>query len=152
MKLKKIGEVAKELGITTRTIRFYEEEGLLEPVKTSKGTRLYSEEHIRKLKVIKELRDMGIPLARIKSIVNIRKKSSSGDEASQKVLSAFEELEREIEDRIQLLNMVLAEINSLKLTVSQCRGCSLEPTFENCSECYRWEPIARNRLGSLLEG
>ncbi len=151
MKLKKIGEVAKELGITTRTIRFYEEEGLLEPVRTSKGTRLYSEEHIRRLRVIKELRDMGIPLERIKSIMSIRKDSSSGDEASQKVLSTFEELEREIEEKIQLLNMVLSEINSLKPAVSQCRGCSLEPTLENCSKCYRWEPIVRNRLGSLLE-
>ncbi len=151
MKLKKIGEVAKELGITTRTIRFYEEEGLLEPVRTSKGTRLYSEEHIRKLRVIKELRDMGIPLERIKSIVNIRKESSSGDEASEKVISVFKELEHEIIEKIQLLNMVLSEINSIKPAVSRCRGCTLKPTLKNCSKCYRWEPIVRNRLGSLLE-
>ena len=151
MKLKKIGKVAKELGITTRTIRFYEEEGLLEPVRTSKGTRLYSEEHIRRLKVIKELRDMGIPLERIKSIVNIRKESSSGDEASKKVLSAFEELEVEVIKKIQLLNMALAEINSLKPAVSRCRGCTLKPTLENCTHCDKWEPIVRNRLGSLLE-
>ena len=152
MKLKKIGEVAKELGITTRTIRFYEEEGLLEPIRTSKGTRLYSEEHIRRLRVIKELREMGIPLEKIKSIVIIRKNSSSGDEASQNVLSAFEEIERKIEEKIQLLNMVLAEINSLKPAVYQCRGCTLQPTLENCTRCDRWEPIVRNRLGSLLEG
>ena len=152
MKLKKIGDVAKELGITTRTIRFYEEEGLLEPVRTQKGTRLYSEEHIGKLRIIKELRDIGVPLERIKSIVNMRKESSSGDEASKKVLSAFEELEREVMKKIQLLNKVLAEINSLKPAVSQCEGCTLEPTLENCTQCDRWEPIVRNRLGSLLEG
>ena len=152
MKLKRIGEVAKELCITTRTIRFYEEEGLLEPVRTLKGTRLYSEDHIRRLKVIKKLRDMGIPLERIKLIVSIRKESSSGDEASKRVLSAFEELEREIGEKIQLLNMVLAEINSLKPAVSQCRGCTLQPTLENCTQCDRWEPIVKNMLGSLLEG
>ena len=152
MKLKKIGEVAKQLGITTRTIRFYEEEGLIEPVKTPKGTRLYSEEHIRRLRVIKELRDMGISLEKIKAIVKIRKESSSGDEASKRVLSAFEELESAIMKKVQLLNMVLAEINSLKPAVSQCRGCTFQPTLENCTQCDRWEPIVKNRLGNLLEG
>ena len=152
MKLKKIGKVAKQLGITTRTIRFYEEEGLLEPLRSLKGTRLYSEEHVRKLRVIKELRDLGIPLDSIKSIVKIRAESTSGDQASKRVLSAFEELESAIMKKVQLLNMVLAEINSLKLAVSQCRGCTLQPTLENCTRCDKWEPIVRNSLGSLLEG
>ena len=38
----KIGDVARQLGTTARTLRYYEEQGLLTPPRTAKGTRLYA--------------------------------------------------------------------------------------------------------------
>ena len=48
----KIGEVASHLATSIRTIRFYEEEGLIYPIRTEKGTRLYNNKHVTRLKVI----------------------------------------------------------------------------------------------------
>lgn len=60
-----IGEAARETGLTYRTIRFYEQKGLIKPNKD--GTqRLYWPEHIARLKEIDRLAGYGFTLAEIK--------------------------------------------------------------------------------------
>lgn len=65
--LLRIQEVASELGLTTRSIRYYEELGLLSPAARSEGAyRLYDPSDIERLRFIKELRDdAGFSLAEI---------------------------------------------------------------------------------------
>ena len=65
--LLRIQEVASELGLTTRSIRYYEELGLLSPAARSEGAyRLYDASDIERLRFIKELRDdAGFSLAEI---------------------------------------------------------------------------------------
>ncbi|NCO51055.1 MAG: MerR family transcriptional regulator [Deltaproteobacteria bacterium] len=58
-----IGEVARQLGITTRTIRYYEEIGLMgEPSRLEGGARTYSRSGLLRLKFILKLKDLGISL------------------------------------------------------------------------------------------
>lgn len=58
-----IGEVAKRLGITTRTIRYYEEIGLMgPPERLGGGTRMYERPEILRLKFILKLKELGISL------------------------------------------------------------------------------------------
>lgn len=58
-----IGELAKRLGITTRTIRYYEEIGLLGPSKRiGGGTRTYNKDDILRLKFCLKLKELGISL------------------------------------------------------------------------------------------
>src|SRR5882757_7021504 len=65
--LHAIGAIAGRAGVTTRTLRYYQEMGLLHPSGlTSRGNRLYSEADVERLKRILELRDvMGFDLERI---------------------------------------------------------------------------------------
>jgi MerR family transcriptional regulator, repressor of the yfmOP operon len=65
--LLRIQEVAAALGLTTRTIRYYEEIGLLTPAARSEGDyRLYDEDDLERLRFIKDLRDeAGFSLAEI---------------------------------------------------------------------------------------
>ena len=65
--LLKIQEVASELGLTARSIRYYEELGLLSPAARSEGAyRLYDASDVERLRFIKELRDdAGFSLAEI---------------------------------------------------------------------------------------
>lgn len=69
--LAKIQEVAAELGLTTRSIRYYEELGLLRPVARSEGDyRLYDADDIERLRYIKGLRDdAGFSLAEIAQLL-----------------------------------------------------------------------------------
>jgi DNA-binding transcriptional MerR regulator len=67
-----IGEVAERTGVTQRTLRFYEEKGLLRPPgRMEGGFRLYSEEDVKRVKHIRRLQDLlGVSLAEIKEMVD----------------------------------------------------------------------------------
>jgi DNA-binding transcriptional MerR regulator len=67
-----IGEVAERTGVTQRTLRFYEEKGLLRPPERMEGGfRLYSEEDVKRVKHIRRLQDLlGVSLADIKEMVD----------------------------------------------------------------------------------
>lgn len=66
-----IGEAAERTGLTQRTLRYYEEKGLLKPPSRMEGGfRLYSDEDMERVERIKELRDLlGFSLADIKEMV-----------------------------------------------------------------------------------
>ncbi|MBI1886254.1 MAG: MerR family transcriptional regulator, partial [Chloroflexi bacterium] len=66
-----IGEVAERTGVTQRTLRFYEEKGLLQPPSRMEGGfRLYSEDDVRRVELIKKLQSLlGVTLAEIKEMV-----------------------------------------------------------------------------------
>lgn len=64
-----IGELAKQLGITTRTIRYYEEIGLMgPPERMGGGTRMYNRDDILRLKFILKLKELGISLKEMQEL------------------------------------------------------------------------------------
>ena len=65
-----INDISKELGLTKRAIKFYEEKGLLSVPKDKNGYRNYSQEHIRILKIISVYRKLGIGITDIKKIIS----------------------------------------------------------------------------------
>ncbi len=67
-----IGEVAERTGLTHRTLRFYEEKGLLDPPSRMEGGfRLYSEEDVQRIEHVLELKQLlGFSLAEIKQMVD----------------------------------------------------------------------------------
>ena len=70
-----ISVVAKSYGIHPQTLRLYEREGLLKPSRTEGNTRLYSEEDLQQLEVVLNLtRDLGVNLAGVEIILNMRRK------------------------------------------------------------------------------
>ena len=118
-----IGEVAERTEVTQRTLRFYEEKGLLKPpTRMEGGFRLYSETDIQRLERIKRLKQLlGFPLAEIKEMVDaeevkLQLKAEYRPEAalSQKkaqLLKAIEVTERQY-DLIRQKVADLAEMQS----------------------------------------
>src|SRR6188508_1142408 len=70
-----ISVVAQRYNIHPQTLRLYEREGLLKPSRTEGNTRLYSEEDLEQLETILALtRDLGVNLAGVEIILNMRRK------------------------------------------------------------------------------
>jgi MerR family transcriptional regulator/heat shock protein HspR len=88
-----ISAVASKYNIHPQTLRLYEREGLLIPSRTKGNTRVYTDEDLEKLEFILNLsREMGVNLAGIEIIYNMRKKM----EKMQGEFSNFlEELKKE---------------------------------------------------------
>ncbi len=67
----KVGTLAKNTGLTVRTLHYYEEIGILKPAKRSeKGYRLYGVEEIQRLQKILSLQQLGFPLEEIRSMLD----------------------------------------------------------------------------------
>ena len=70
-----ISSVAKMFDIHPQTLRLYEREGLLKPSRSEGNTRLYSSDDLKRLEVILNLiRDLGVNLAGVEVILNMRRK------------------------------------------------------------------------------
>ena len=63
-----IGEVAKSLGITTRTIRYYEEVGIMGAPLRESGSRKYSRQDIVRLKFVLKLKELSITLREMQEL------------------------------------------------------------------------------------
>jgi MerR family transcriptional regulator, heat shock protein HspR len=73
-----ISSVAEMFDIHPQTLRMYEREGLLKPSRSDGNTRLYSDEDLERLEVILSLtRDLGVNLAGVEIIINMREKMDS---------------------------------------------------------------------------
>lgn len=136
----KIGEVAELLNITVRTIRYYEEEELIEPHRTNGGTRLYTELHLSRLKAILHLAENGFPLEVIRLIGNARETCSTGNEGSEKISGIIDSSIKDIEERIDNLKSLKLELSAAKNLVKKCGGCMNEPSSKGCPTC----PVNKN--------
>ncbi|WP_045877338.1 MerR family transcriptional regulator [Pseudofrankia sp. DC12] len=68
-----IGDVARQVGLSLRTVRFYEEAGLLTPVgRTQGGFRLYDEDALDRLLLIKRMKPLGFTLEEMRSLLGVR--------------------------------------------------------------------------------
>lgn len=67
----KVGELARRTGITVRTLRFYDEIGLVQPLgRTSGGHRLYGPREVERLQQVTSLRSLGLPLDEIREMLD----------------------------------------------------------------------------------
>jgi MerR family transcriptional regulator/heat shock protein HspR len=90
-----ISSVAEQYSVHPQTLRLYEREGLLKPSRSDGNTRLYTEEDLVRLEVILHLtRDLGVNLAGVEIILNMRSK--------------MEAMQNQIEEFVQSLNLELS--------------------------------------------
>jgi DNA-binding transcriptional MerR regulator len=101
--LSQIGGVAERLGVSTRTIKYYEELGLVSPENRSPGGfRLYNASDVERLQRILRLKGMGFSLAAIREFLSVR--DAAQEATRERVLAETTEhlkaREREVEERI----------------------------------------------------
>ena len=108
----KIKYVEEQVGITKKNIRFYEEQGLLSPGRADNGYREYGEEDLKRLKQIKFLRKLYVPIEEIKSV-------SSGDLSLdiclQRQLYEFEQKKNNLEELQRFTEDLLASSSGVTL-------------------------------------
>jgi DNA-binding transcriptional MerR regulator len=94
-RLVQIGQVAERTGLSLRTIRFYEENGLVVPTtRTDGGFRLYSDGDVARLEVIKEMKPLGFTLEEMQELLTLladRDSPTTGREQLRERLRAFHE-------------------------------------------------------------
>jgi DNA-binding transcriptional MerR regulator len=93
-----IGEVAEQVGLSLRTIRYYEEVGLVRPsARTTGGFRLYSELDVARLRLIRRMKPLDFSLEEMKDVLEVLDGLQDGDApaAEREVLIGRLEMYRE---------------------------------------------------------
>ena len=106
------GEVAKLCGVSVRTVQYYDTRGILVPSEFSEGgRRLYSEEDVKKMKVICFLRELGLP---INSIGALLSEEDPGSVIALLLEQQEQVLRQEINERQSKLNKLEQMTRELK--------------------------------------
>jgi MerR family transcriptional regulator, repressor of the yfmOP operon len=106
-----IGEIAQKLEMSQRTIRYYEEIGLLNSIKRVEGgRRVYTDADLRRLKLIKRLKIMGMTLSEMQELEAMWTIEKSNDKVLRRLLELMSNQLRRLDDRIADLNILRNEI------------------------------------------
>lgn len=88
-----IGEVAERLGLSLRTVRYYEEVGLVRPVERSPGGfRLYDDDAIERLALIKQMKPLEFSLEETREVLELRERLTDPDMADEERAPLVERL------------------------------------------------------------
>src|SRR5512139_3388720 len=122
-----ISAVAQKYNIHPQTLRMYEREGLLKPSRTEGNTRLYSDEDLERLETILSLtRDLGVNLAGVEIILNMRSKiEQMQHEVNEFMAYVKQELQRGLGDWEQRLNTALVKSSPAPLVRPAAAGASV---------------------------
>ena len=122
LQLQNIGAVAARTGISVKTIRFYCDQGLLQPAGRSEGRyRLFDGSVDGDLALIRTLRGLDIPLPTITAVLKARR---SGVCTCNNLQATIRDKAGEIQQRIANLQSLHAELNGL---LSSWQGCGGRP-------------------------
>lgn len=136
--LVQIGEAAESLGISPRTIKYYEEIGLLQPGGRSPGGfRLYTPQDVRRLETILRIKGMGFSLAAVRELLSVRDaaQESTREEVLAETLDHLQQRAREVDARIEQLREDLRSAETLREElrndISLCKSRLRELDQEN---------------------
>lgn len=112
-----IGEVAKEFDITTRSIRFYEDQGLLSPSRQGQ-TRIYSGKDKVRLKLILRGKRLGFTLAETRRLFELYDRDRSSQNQLATMLELIDEKKDTLQQQLEDISVLLHE---LKAVEQRCR-------------------------------
>ncbi|MGO9015966.1 MAG: MerR family transcriptional regulator [Dissulfurispiraceae bacterium] len=110
-----ISDLAKMLRITTRTIRLYEQMGLVNPPKrTEGGIRLYEQADIRRFKMVLKVKALGLSLQEIKELADIYNREQLPEKIMPRLIELLNSHIDKIKKRIGQLQSLERDITEYK--------------------------------------
>ncbi len=119
MSMYTISEVAKLLGVSTHTLRYYEKENILIANRDTNGNRLYEESHIKWLQFVMKLKQTQMPIAKIREYARLYTEGEHTTEARLQLLENHKNSIRTQRENLEitekmLANKIIAYKDSLK--------------------------------------
>jgi DNA-binding transcriptional MerR regulator len=116
----RIGELAAKVGVTERTIRYYEERGLLESVKRlDGGQRVYTDDDVRRLKFIQKLKVLGLSLAEMQELETLYGRHHTNAKVLPRLIELLDSHLATVSERLGELAALRDEIRSYRQHVTK---------------------------------
>ena len=106
-----IGELAKSIGLTTRTLRYWEEVGIIESEERAGGAnRGYSPYFVRRIKFIMKLKDMGLTIKEMQDLYVAYGEAKETNQMIPKLVAILDKHTRMVDEKIEKLHSLKKEI------------------------------------------
>jgi DNA-binding transcriptional MerR regulator len=120
----KIGELSKLTGVSIRSLRYYEEQGILRPMRLSNGYREYHDFAVEQVNTIKFYLNLGLSIEQISGFLHCVLKNKEA--FCNEVLPIYEQKLQELDDQIQLLTMIRSNLIERITAIKQERITFIE--------------------------
>lgn len=132
--LLQIGELAKKAKVSLRTVRFYEEKGLLQHSNTtSGGIRLYTNREVNRLIFIRRLKILGLSIEEIKLCLGTISPEDARQVRVTHTLELLNMQKEKIEEQMFQLADMQMEINATLAKLSKCQKCGAPNCPDTCT-------------------
>lgn len=126
-----IGELAQLVGVSTKTVRHYHKVGLLlEPERTDSGYRLYTHEYVQRLRLIRQMREIGLSLPQIRFALDKSDDETRLQETLQDLLEGIEEQIHELSERRDRILQLLIQPTLRHEDLSDAPSLYLEEAYQ----------------------
>ncbi|HJV66825.1 MAG TPA: MerR family transcriptional regulator [Geomonas sp.] len=123
--LTPIGELAISLGLTTRTIRYWEEVGILESVQRSDGaTRGFTPYMVRRIKFIIKLKELGLTIKEMQDLYAAYGEAKQTERMIPRLLEILDEHVEKIDEKMEKLASLRSEIDSYRQKMAEKFGAA----------------------------
>ncbi len=136
--LLKIGDFARLASTNLRTLRYYEELGLLTPSHRSQGGfRYYRSTDVNRVNMIRDLQELGLQLERIRELISARGADEPGSKFFARMRQALAEQDRMLVERQRSIEEQRQRIQTALAKLSECQVCANSPCAQNnhCEPC-----------------
>ncbi|HPM41747.1 MAG TPA: MerR family transcriptional regulator [bacterium] len=128
-----IGDISQELGLSQRTVRYYEELGFIRPARTEGGFRTYSGRDVDVIRCIVQFKELGMTLEEIGSLFSPGAMGPSS-EMRRQLRETLLARRGEIEARMKSLEKGIRQIERVLEMLSECSSCG-HGAGELCQAC-----------------
>ncbi len=130
------GDLARLTENTLRTVRHYEELGLICPLDREEGGhRLFDETQLERLRFISDMRSLSFALASIREVLVCRDGATAPCHAAQRAASTLDGHINELKEKIRTLRRVRDTLVRTKATLEECADCGESWETRYCDDC-----------------
>jgi DNA-binding transcriptional MerR regulator len=130
------GEMARRSKNTLRTVRFYEEEGILRPVRrTEGGHRLFDRRELERLTLVSDLRMAGLSLDEIKQLLELKHRAPTGGDAAKLATELLARRICELKEKLAVLARLQQDLTDAAHVMGGCMDCHEPPITTDCGAC-----------------
>ncbi len=131
------GDMARLTGSTMRTVRFYEEAGIVESTaRTTGGHRLFDLRQLDRLRFVSDLRAAGLSLEQIRQLLRIKTSAKTGRQAATNAVSAIRTQLDSLRETMRIVARLQKELTAARTVLQECCDCTQSRKFpEECDCC-----------------
>jgi DNA-binding transcriptional MerR regulator len=129
------GDMARLCDSTLRTVRFYEQEGLIRPRERAGGRRMFTYGELRKLQLALDLREAGLSIQDIKELFELKSRYATAREASTEITEIVTRQITAMQERIAKLRKLREELTAMVTVLAECAECEGDRFPTACGDC-----------------